>query len=72
MSNISSLLFSFSDVLLGSCVSLILYATFAYIPGYCLSVFHLLWPLTVQNLTSTCLTNSDGLCGNESGTTVLT
>ncbi|KAH8306014.1 hypothetical protein KR018_010743, partial [Drosophila ironensis] len=56
----------FCNVLLGSCVSLILYATIAYIPGYCLSVFHLLWPLSEPSLIST------GLGGNESGAAGLT
>ncbi|KAH8402186.1 hypothetical protein KR009_010414, partial [Drosophila setifemur] len=58
----------FCNVLLGSCASLFLYATCAYIPGYCLSVFNLVWPLAVApNLPNTCIANSEGLCGNESG-----
>ncbi|KAH8285251.1 hypothetical protein KR054_006650 [Drosophila jambulina] len=63
----------FLHVLLGSCMSLILYASFAYVPGYCLSVFHLLWPLaSVQNLNSgsACSANTDGFCGNESGAVI--
>ncbi|XP_052838481.1 serine palmitoyltransferase small subunit B [Drosophila gunungcola] len=61
----------FLNVLLGSCVSLILYASFAFVPSYCVTVFHLLWPQTiVQNLTSPCSSNLEGFCGNESGAVI--
>jgi len=65
------MLFSLLDVLLGSFVSLILYASFAFVPGYCVTVFQLLWPQTsVQNLTSVCSTSTEGFCGNESGSVI--
>ncbi|XP_016994633.1 serine palmitoyltransferase small subunit B [Drosophila takahashii] len=61
----------FLNVLLGSCVSLIVYASIAFVPGYCATVFHLLWPLTsMQNLTSACNSNIEGFCGNESGAVI--
>ncbi|XP_017049475.1 serine palmitoyltransferase small subunit B [Drosophila ficusphila] len=61
----------FLNVLLGSFVSLILYASFAFVPGYCVTVFHLLWPQTnMPNLTSTCNANIEGFCGNESGSVI--
>lgn len=66
-----NMLFSLLDVLLGSFVSLILYAFFAFVPGYCVTVFQLLWPQTsVQNLTSVCSTSTEGFCGNESGSVI--
>jgi len=66
-----NMLFSLLDVLLGSFVSLILYASFAFVPGYCVTVFQLLWPQTsVQNLTSVCSTSTEGFCGNESGSVI--
>ncbi|XP_017078368.1 serine palmitoyltransferase small subunit B [Drosophila eugracilis] len=61
----------FLNVLLGSCVSLILYASYAFVPGYCVTVFQLLWPLnSMENLTTVCNTNIDGFCGNESGSVI--
>lgn len=39
-----NMLFSLLDVLLGSFVSLILYASFAFVPGYCVTVFQLYGP----------------------------
>ncbi|EDV54927.2 serine palmitoyltransferase small subunit B [Drosophila erecta] len=61
----------FLHVLLGSFVSLILYASFAFVPGYCVTVFQLLWPQTsMQNLTSACNTSLEGFCGSESGSVI--
>ncbi|KAH8394917.1 hypothetical protein KR222_010446, partial [Zaprionus bogoriensis] len=49
----------FCHVLLGSCISLILFASYAYVPGYCLMLYTFLMPAVVSNTNST--TNS-GLC----------
>ncbi|ALC41786.1 CG34194 [Drosophila busckii] len=41
----------FCNVLLGSCVSIILYATYAYVPGYCLMLASFILP-TAMNANS--------------------
>ncbi|XP_022225795.2 uncharacterized protein LOC111076357, partial [Drosophila obscura] len=57
----------FCHVLLGSCLSLILYASYAFVPGYCLTLAKLLWPASdVLSHANPCKINADVVCGNES------
>ncbi|XP_034652747.1 serine palmitoyltransferase small subunit B [Drosophila subobscura] len=57
----------FCHVLLGSCLSLLLYASYAFVPGYFLTLIKLLWPASdVLSHAHPCNINSDVVCGNES------
>ncbi|EDW00903.1 serine palmitoyltransferase small subunit B [Drosophila grimshawi] len=56
----------FCNVLLGSCLSLVTYATYAYVPGYCLMLVGFLVPVALtknnSNITVKCAEAAEGLC----------
>ncbi|KAH8369712.1 hypothetical protein KR093_000675, partial [Drosophila rubida] len=57
----------FCHVFLGSCISLILYATYAYVPSYCLLLVSYLMPIASNtNRTSqyACPESEAGMCSS--------
>ncbi|XP_023173473.1 serine palmitoyltransferase small subunit B [Drosophila hydei] len=58
----------FCHILLGSCISLILYASYAYVPGYCLRLVGFLIPPVAINISDTYnhikCSAADGMCSS--------